>query len=197
MVRMLQKRAHATPVPSRAAIASALGVLIAAASCSGSGTSGEADLGAPDLRVPDLATPDLKPAVPPDLAVVPDMSPPMLTGLPTDCTPGTTLDVLYTTVVKPRCAVESCHGNPYSQWGALTAGQFRSVMVDQRDTQTPNLVRVKASDLNGSYLMYKLTNQQTKVAPAFRAGVQMPNGQTPLDHDSLCRFISWIQAGAN
>lgn len=194
MGRMLQKRAHATCAPSPLAIA--LGALIAAA-CSGSSSSGEVDLGVQDLRIPDLATPDLKAPPPPDLAVVPDLAPAMLSGLPTDCTPGTTLDVLYSTVVAPRCAVESCHGNPYSQWGALTAGQFRSVMVNQRDTQSPNLVRVKPSDLSGSYLMYKLTNQQTKVAPAFRAGVQMPNGQTPLDHDSLCKFISWIQAGAN
>lgn len=191
---MLQKRAHA-PRPSPL-LAIALCALSATAACTGSSPSSDADLGVVDLRVPDLQTPDLRPTPPMDLALPPDMAPAMLTGLPTDCTPGTTLDVLYSTVIGPRCSVEACHGNPFSQWGALTAGQFKSIMVDKRDTQTSNMVRVKASDLNGSYLMYKLTNQHTKVVPAFRAGVQMPNGATPLDRDSLCKVISWIQGGA-
>jgi hypothetical protein len=136
--------------------------------------------------------------MPPDLAQLPpDMSPPVVTGLPTDCTPGTTLVDLYNTVVAPRCIADGCHRNQFMLWGALTASQFRDAVVGVKATQAPSLLRVKSGDVNGSYLIYKLVNQQTKVAFSQVAGVQMPNGGMQLDHDSLCKFISWVQGGAN
>lgn len=166
--------------------------------CSG-GSSDAADLSVRDLRAADLRPADLQ--APSDLrgdmTPPPDLAPPMVTGLPTDCVAGTTVDVVYSTVIAPRCGSENCHGQTSMRWGALSAAQFKSTMVNQRDTQSADMVRVKPSDLNGSYLMYKLTNQQTKVVPEFRAGAQMPNGGNPLDHDSLCKVISWIQGGAN
>lgn len=145
-------------------------------------------------------TADLR-MMPPDLAPLPpDMSPPAVTGLPTDCTPGTTLVDLYNTVVAPKCIADGCHRNQFMLWGALTASQFRDAVVNVKATQTnqsSNLMRVKPGDVNGSYLIYKLVNQQTKVAFSQVAGVQMPNGAMALDKDSLCKFISWVQGGAN
>lgn len=136
--------------------------------------------------------------MPPDLTPLPpDMSPPMVTGLPTDCTPGTTLTDVYNNVFVPRCGVDACHRNQFALFGALTAAQFRDAVVNVKASQPPNMMRVKPGDLNGSYLIYKLVNQQTKVAFSQVAGVQMPNGAMPLDKDSLCKFISWVQGGAN
>jgi len=128
-----------------------------------------------------------------------DMAPPMLTGLPTNCTAGATADQVYSMVVSPTCAISDCHGSTNSvYWSAGTSSaQMKTALVGVASTEAGQMDRIKASDLNNSYLMYKLVNQQSRVATSANAGVQMPDGEAMLSQTDLCLFISWIQGGAN
>ena len=53
---------------------------------------------------------------------------------------------------------------------------------------------VTASDIDKSYLLYKLTGEQLKVPNG--NGSQMPQGAALLDSEK-CRFVRWVKNGAN
>lgn len=133
-----------------------------------------------------------------DMTAPPDMVPATVTGLPTDCVAGATAAMVYTNVVSTKCAVDMCHGTNSNHWTANSAATMKTALVNKPADQLRSMNRITPSDINHSYLMYKLTGQQLKVqGDPLIAGAQMPDKNPPLDHDSLCYFISWINAGAN
>lgn len=166
--------------------------------CSGPTPPAATDLSAEDLTSPtdqrgapaDAAAPDLRPAL--------DMAPPTVTGLPTDCAAGGTAAQLYTNVIQSKCATTNCHGATGSVHFSITAASdLKAKWVGKQADQTfaTKMNLVTAGNLNQSYVLYKLVNQQEKASDS--PGGQMPLGGTALGHDDLCRFISWIQGGAN
>jgi hypothetical protein len=173
-----------------------------AAGC-GKGTSSAGDMGmsAQDMSMnavmdlstpPDLSMPDLVPPPPPD------MTPPTVTGLPTNCAAGTTAAMLYTNVFSPKCGQANCHNATGVHFTVTDAASMKAALVNvNADETSGTMARVKPSNVNQSFLMYKLMNQQLKVAIPDLAGGQMPAGGPMLDNTSLCAFISWIQGGAN
>lgn len=141
--------------------------------------------GKPDLAggTPDLSTP------PVDMA-----SGPMVTGLPTCADTGVTADVLFSTVASTSCAVTgSCHSKGDGGLTFTSGATLKSALVGIASKQTTLIALVTASDVDRSYLMYKLTNQQTTVMG--RGGL-MPRGGTRLTDANLCKFIVWIKEGA-
>jgi hypothetical protein len=157
----------------------------------------------PDMmRAHDLAMEtheDLSMPIKMDLSVPPrDMSPPMLTGLPTGCASGVTAVTLYSNVVSTNCALAGCHGDSggYVHWHAGNAAELIQAMVGVQADQTGGMDRVKANDLNNSYVLYKLMNEQDRAAQIGSAGAQMPDGNPMLSSADICMFISWIQGGA-
>lgn len=155
--------------------------------------TGPADLagGKNDLAVatdmaggtPDLSTP------PADLATGP-----MVTGLPTCADTGVTADSLFTTVAAASCAVTgSCHSKGDGGLTFTSGATLKSAFVGIASKQTTVVPLVTASDVDRSYLMYKLTNQQATV---MGRGVLMPRGGARLTDANLCKFIVWIKEGA-
>jgi hypothetical protein len=147
--------------------------------------------------VADLSTPDLSVPPGPDLQQPPDLAPPMVTGLPTDCTGTVNSTKLYTDVVGVRCALSNCHGGAGAPYYRIdSASDMVTKWVGQMSLGNNSMNFITAGNVNQSYVMYKVTGQQGKVVPAAYAGNQMPLGNTPLDHDELCELIQWINQGA-
>ncbi len=159
----------------------------------------------PDMHITQhdlsMSISDMSVAMHPDMAVPPppsDMSPPKLSGYPTDCVAGATAAMVYSNVVSPSCALNNCHGTNFIHWNAgNSATTMRQALVGVPADQAAPMDRIKPSDLNNSYLMYKLLNEQAEVVSEPTAGSQMPLNASMLTHDQLCYFISWILAGAN
>jgi len=155
--------------------------------------AGPADLagGKNDLAVAvDMAggTPDL--SMPPrDLG-----GGPMVTGLPTCTDTGVTADILFSTVARSSCAVTGdCHSKGDGGLTFTSGATLKSAMVGIASKQTGVIPLVTASDVDRSYLMYKLTNQQATV---MGRGGMMPRGGMRLTDANLCKFIVWIKEGA-
>ena len=159
-----------------------LGAVLLAAGCN-PGAAGSPDLRA-DLRAPA----DLR------ACTTGDLRPPGLTGLPMDCAAGVTAAMLYDTEVHLHCAtIEGCHADIPSHFSIFSGADLLSRWVTQPSTESC-LSYVTPGDVNGSYVLYKLTGQQGKLGPD--TGAQMPSNAQPLGHDDLCKFISWVQGGA-
>ncbi len=183
------------------------GLLLGTAACGGSNTP---DMAAADLTTPrDLSvSPDLTVApdlsVSPDLTQVPDLTgadlmPATVTGLPSCTTATVTATSLYNDIVKGTCATStSCHGpGSMIHYAISSAADIKTMWVGVKADQDPTMNRITANDVNHSYVMYKLTGEQTKVAAADVAGKQMPRSGPPyLTNDQLCEFVNWINSGA-
>jgi hypothetical protein len=167
---------------------------------------GAADLagGAGDLAGPvdlaggrsDLAGPGDMGGGTPDLAMPPrDMGAgPVVTGLPTCTDTGITADVLFTTLARSSCAVTGdCHSKGDGGLTFTSGATLKSALVGIASKQTTVVPLVTAGDVDRSYLMYKLTNQQATVMG--RGGI-MPRGAGRLSDANLCKFIVWIKEGA-
>ncbi len=101
-----------------------------------------------------------------------------------------TLSEIESKVFAGSCTFSSCHGETTPREGlSLVAPTFER-LVDKPATQAPGRIRVKAGDLDGSYLLEKLT----KTKPAM--GVRMPQGQAALGASAIQAITEWIRAGA-
>ena len=165
--------------------------------------------GAPDLAAPrdmavikedmaggrDLSAPaDL--STPPDLSMPPaDMASggPRVTGLPTCAITGVTADTVFNDVAKLGCANGRCHATGAAGLTFTSGATLKSAMVGVASKQTSAVPLVTASDVDKSYLMYKLVNQQGTV---MGSGGLMPKGGAILPDADLCKFIVWIKEGA-
>lgn len=121
------------------------------------------------------------------------MPPPVLT-IPSGCDPasGTETATSLATLVQTKCFGGTCHNNG-SLPSMKTAAELLALKNKQTASNTP-IPYVTPSDPDKSYLLYKLTNEQLKVANG--NGSQMPQGST-LMASELCRFIRWVKLGAN
>lgn len=141
---------------------------------------GKADMAS---GTPDLSSP------PADMA-----GGPMVTGLPTCTDTGVTADVVFSTVASTSCAVAgTCHSKGDGGLTFTSGATLKSAFVGIASKQTTVVPLVTASDVDRSYLMYKLTNQQASVMG--RGGL-MPRGGARLTDANLCKFIVWIKEGA-
>lgn len=132
---------------------------------------------------PDLSSP------PADMAAGPTV-----TGLPTCTDTGVTADVVFSTVASTSCAVAgTCHSKGDGGLTFTSGATLKSALVGIASKQTTIVPLVTASDIDRSYLMYKLTNQQATVMG--RGGL-MPRGGARLTDANLCKFIVWIKEGA-
>lgn len=132
---------------------------------------------------PDLSTP------PVDMATAPTV-----TGLPTCTDTGVTADVVFSTVASTSCAVAgTCHSKGEGGLTFTSGATLKSALVGVASKQTTLIPLVTASDIDHSYIMYKLSDQQTKV---MGRGGMMPRGGARLSDANLCKFIVWIKEGA-
>lgn len=158
-----------------------------------------------DLRGPaeDLARPpDLLPLPdmtrPPDLLPPPDLTPPppMLAGV--NCAQATVnANDLWSQVVSQRCgdpAGNGCHlqGN---NMGDVNLGSVDALRATVNKKSNSDLLLIKPNDIHQSYILYKLTDQQTFVPGGF--GQYMPRGRGFLPNNELCMFVNWVRSGAN
>ena len=152
------------------------------AACGGTTTpSNTADMATNTNR--DMAT-----SGPVDMA----MTPPKLT-VPAGCNPttaGQTSTLLYNTIVMSKCSGQTCHSN-------LTVPALKSaadvLALKNKQSSTPAMPYVTPGDIDKSYLLYKLTGEQSKVPSG--SGGRMPEGSVLLDSD-ICKFIQWVATGA-
>jgi hypothetical protein len=87
-------------------------------------------------------------------------------------------------VFTPTCALSGCHGG--SQNPNLSSGQAYSNLVNKASSQKPSVLRVKPGESTNSYLIDKLTGDDTSVMP--------PSGQ--LSQATIDSIIVWIDNGA-
>jgi hypothetical protein len=174
-------------------------VLIASSGC-GKGSSGSgstADLAPPsDLGSPTDQAPPSDLAVPSDLATPPDLAPPVV-ALPSGCPSSATAANVYS-IVQTSCAINSnCHGTSSSHFQIASVADVKTLWVNvNADQALVPFPRVTPSNVNRSYLLYKLVGQQNKVAPSPACGAQMPSGST-LTQAQICTFVAWVSSGAN
>ncbi len=162
-----------------------------------------ADLaGAADLAVAhDLAgaadmatTADLSTATPDLSTPAGDMATgPVVTGLPTCTVTGVNADMVFTDVARGSCASGMCHNMGSAGLTFTTGATFKSALVGVTSKQVATLALVTASNIDKSYLMYKLTGQHTALGGR---GDLMPKGGMRLSDANLCKFIVWIKEGA-
>lgn len=155
---------------------------IGLAACGGTTTpSNTTDMATNTMR--DMAT-----SGPVDMA----MTPPKLT-VPAGCTPnmaGQTSSTLYSTIVMSKCAGQTCHSN-------LTVPAMKSaadvLALKNKQSSTPSMPYITPGNIDQSYLLYKLTGEQSKVPSG--SGGRMPEGSVLPDSD-ICKFIQWVSTGA-
>ena len=125
-----------------------------------------------------------------DMTVVPAAL--TLANVPSGCPTTQTAAELYSTVVGPTCAVASCHGTNGTSFSLASATDMHDKWVGKRSGLYPAIAQpyVTATDLNQSWIMYKLTGSHGQY------GSKMPIGGT-LTTAQLCKFVAWINSGAS
>ncbi len=121
--------------------------------------------------------------------------------IPSTCTAMTNVTVgsIYPNLVAPNCALSGCHvaGAQFPEYGP-DANSFRSHVVNTAPSVTrsnlPNLKIIAPGDPNNSFLLYKVTGQQSKFAAG---GSQMPDNRPALSAADQCALINWVRSGAN
>jgi hypothetical protein len=92
-------------------------------------------------------------------------------------------------VFTPICSV--CHIGAGAPEGLqLDAAHSYNLLVGVPSAEQPNLLRVKPSDPNSSYMLHKIQG-----APGIVGG-QMPLGETPLPQATIAAISQWISNGA-
>lgn len=162
--------------------------------CDGGSTT--QDMAVADMAVKtDLSVPDLAPG--PDLLVPPDMQPPTAVGVPSGCPASATANEVYA-IVQTKCAIANCHGTNSVHFQITSAADMKTKWVNKKADQADNstlMPYVTPSDVNKSYVVYKLIGEQGKVSPY--GGVTMPQGSAMLTSAQICTFTAWIKSGAN
>jgi cysteine-rich repeat protein len=115
---------------------------------------------------------------------------PAKTLMPPNCAPATVSAQQAYNAVKPSCG---CHSNGAGELKFTSADSFRDNMVDvpAKDAAMP---LVKPGDINNSYLLYKILNQQNLAIGG--RGSPMPLGK-PLSDTNKCLLINWVKSGAD
>ena len=131
----------------------------------------------------DLATPTV------DMA----MAGPKLMGLPTCTITGVTADALFTSPAMGSCAMGRCHSAGAGGLTFTSGATLKSNTVGVSSGQAMAMKLVTAGNVDQSYLLYKLMNQQMA---AGGRGDLMPKGGSKLADADLCKFIVWVREGA-
>ncbi len=126
----------------------------------------------------------------------------MATSSPTLAVPGScaqatvTLASFYSTLISPKCAIPSCHDGTTAPNFAPDMTAFRNDTVGATAGRPldPGLDYIKPNDVNESFVLYKITNQQAQIQSG---GAAMPSGQPLLSATDQCTLINWVRSGAN
>jgi hypothetical protein len=138
----------------------------------------------------DMVTPTGDMAMPTgDMA----MTGPKLMGLPTCTITGVTADALFSSPAMASCAMGRCHSTGAGGLTFTSGATLKSSTVGVNSGQAMGMKLVTAGNIDQSYLLYKLVNQQTA---AGGRGDLMPKGGSKLPDADLCKFIVWVREGA-
>ena len=127
----------------------------------------------------------------PDMSVPPDMTivPPTF-DVPAGCATATVgLSSFYTNIISNTCAQANCHvsGGIPPLMGPGNMAMFKTNVIGVSAGRTPSSLKLVATnDLNNSFLIYKITGQQTKVQSG---GSQMPNNLAALTATQQCQIV--------
>jgi hypothetical protein len=87
------------------------------------------------------------------------------------------------------CAHPSCHGVAKSAGMQLSEGMAYGDIVNVTSSEDPQLMRVRPSEPDSSYLVMKIEGHQ-------KVGMRMPLTGGPLSDKQIQVIRSWIAAGA-
>ena len=110
--------------------------------------------------------------------------------MPPGCAPAQVSASQAYAAVKPSCG---CHGNGAGGLPFTDSNSFRNNMVAV-DSATAQMQLVAPGQIDQSYLIYKILNQQSSVPGGY--GSPMPVGK-PLSDANKCLLINWVKSGAN
>lgn len=115
-----------------------------------------------------------------------------LMNVPTGCPTSESAADLYTTVVANTCAVANCHGQNGNAFLLQNPADLRAQWVNKPSKLYAAVAQpfVTPNDVNKSWIMYKLTGSQGPY------GSKMPSAGA-LTSDQVCKFVAWINSGAN
>jgi hypothetical protein len=119
---------------------------------------------------------------------------PKLMGVPTCTDTGVTAEIVFNSVAKANCANGRCHSTGAGYLGFMDGATMKTAMVGKKSGQSM-LDIVKASNIDQSYVLYKLMDQHMVPGVAGR-GELMPKGGSKLANADLCKFIVWVKEGA-
>ena len=96
-------------------------------------------------------------------------------------------------MIANNCAVSGCHGQNSVSFQLSSAADLHTKWVGQRSNLYSGvaLPLVTANNLEQSFVMYKLTGSQGQ------NGSRMPNTGAALTSAQICKFVAWINSGAN
>lgn len=120
---------------------------------------------------------------------------PKVMGLPSCTDKNVTADLVFTSVGKASCANGRCHSTGAGGLTFTDGATMKSAMVGKKSGQATTLDVVKASNVDQSYLIYKLMDQHLAAGVGGR-GELMPKGGSKLPSADLCKFVVWVQEGA-
>ncbi len=97
-------------------------------------------------------------------------------------------------ILTANCAVSGCHAGTSPAVGQnLSAGQAYAAIVNVPSQEAPDLMRVRPSLPDSSYLVHKIQGTQGSVGGS---GGRMPLGGNPLTAEQIATIRAWITAGA-
>lgn len=120
---------------------------------------------------------------------------PKVMGLPSCTDKNVTADAVFTSVAKASCANGRCHTTGAGGLTFTDGASMKTAMVGKKSGQATMLDMVKASNVDQSYLIYKLMDQHLAAGVGGR-GELMPKGGSKLPNADLCKFVVWVQEGA-
>lgn len=109
--------------------------------------------------------------------------------MPPDCAPAGVAVAQVYDAVKPNCG---CHANGAGGLKFTSAASFRDSMVGV-DPATAAMKLVAPNDIDHSYVIFKILNQQGSVIGG--SGGAMPLGKQ-LSDAKKCLLINWVKSGA-
>src|SRR5262249_31768364 len=105
-------------------------------------------------------------------------------------------DVFANVVMPNGCQAGGCHGPGSPNFYTLSdAPSMKAAWVNQKSGEVPTMNRVTPGDVDQSYVLYKVCDEQ-KDAGVSGTGDQMPQGGPYLSEEQVCALANWIKAGA-
>jgi hypothetical protein len=132
---------------------------------------------------------------PRDLAMIDMAMVPTLTPLSGCAAAMVTTATVYSNIISSRCAKSNCHGGNIGPNMSGGAAAFSAAVVNvTARPQLTNFDEARPNDPNNSFILYKVTGQQSKVP---FGGSRMPaDGPPYLTAADQCLLYNWIQSGA-